>query len=153
MSEPLKTEAAIEIETARWADASARNEMFRIRTVVFVDEQNVPVEEELDGRDPECRHVLARNDSGLAIGTARMRGDGHIGRIAVLKPWRGRGIGSRLVGALLDLARGAGLARVDLDSQVQAIGFYETLGFAARGGTFMDAGIPHRNMVLPLVSE
>ena len=54
---------------------------------------------------------------------------------------------------LLDLAKEAELTRVDLDSQVQAIGFYETLGFAARGGTFMDAGIPHRNMVLPLVSE
>jgi len=127
--------------------------MVSIRTEVFVDEQNVPLEEELDEFDPRCDHVLARDAAGHPIGTARMRGDGHIGRIAVVRRWRKRGIGSQLVRALLDAARELGLDRVDLDSQVQAIGFYETLGFEVKSGIFMDAGIPHRNMTLALADE
>jgi predicted GNAT family N-acyltransferase len=125
--------------------------MSAIRMQVFVDEQDVPAEEELDGRDTACLHVLARDAEGAAIGTARMQRGGHIGRIAVSKPWRKRGVGSRLVAELLEVAREDGLASVDLDSQLQAIGFYERLGFVAGGGVFMDAGIPHRNMVLPLL--
>jgi predicted GNAT family N-acyltransferase len=94
--------------------------------------------------------VIARDADGGPIGTARMQPNGHIGRIAVVARWRKRGVGSRLVHALLAVARETGCASVDLDSQVQAIGFYERLGFVARGGTFMDAGIEHRNMVLEL---
>lgn len=141
------------IQPACWEDASDRDAMVAIRTEVFVREQQVPVEEEIDGRDPACTHVLARDAAGHAIGTARMQTDGHIGRIAVLRPSRARGVGSCLVHALLARARRDGLAKVDLDSQVHAIGFYEKLGFVVRSEIFMDAGIPHRNMVMELGVE
>ena len=75
---------------------------------------------------------------------------GHIARIAVVPEWRERGVGSRLVEAFVRRARATGLSSVDLDSQVHAIGFYEKLGFTARGDVFLDAGIEHRNMFLPL---
>jgi predicted GNAT family N-acyltransferase len=144
--------AQIIVDPANWSDAEKREEMFAIRTEVFVREQNVPEDEELDGRDPVCLHVIARSPEGRAIGTARMQRDGHIGRIAVRASWRGQSVGSQLVLALLAVARDAGLSTAELDSQVQAIGFYEKLGFVARGEPFMDAGIPHRNMVLSLAA-
>ena len=75
-----------------------------------------------------------------------MQANGHIGRIAVVKAWRERGVGAGLVGALVEAAREAGLASVDLDSQVHAVGFYQKLGFEAHGEVFMEAGIPHQNM-------
>ncbi len=121
--------------------------MIGIRREVFVVEQEVPIDIELDGADPDCRHLLAFDPDGRPIGTARMQARGHIGRIAVIKVWRKRGVGARLVEALVEVAREAGLASVDLDSQVHAVGFYEKLGFEARGDVFMEAGIPHQNMV------
>ncbi len=121
--------------------------MIGIRREVFVVEQQVPIDIELDGADPDCGHLLAFDPDGRPIGTARMQASGHIGRIAVVKVWRKRGVGARLVEALVAVAREAGLASVDLDSQVHAVGFYEKLGFEARGDVFMEAGIPHQNMV------
>jgi predicted GNAT family N-acyltransferase len=142
--------SAVRIERASWARARDREAMIAIRRAVFVVEQGVPVEIELDGRDPACLHLVAFGPEGAAIGTARMTDAGHVGRIAVLAPWRGRRVGAQLVEAMIGLARDAGLARVDLDSQVQALGFYEKLGFEARGEEFLEAGIPHRNMLLEL---
>ncbi len=121
--------------------------MISIREAVFVVEQGVPVELELDGLDPDCHHVLAFDPEGRPVGTARMQGRGHIGRIAVVREWRKRGVGSRLLSALIDVARAEGLESVDLDSQVQAIGFYQKHGFRTRGEVYLDAGIPHRSMV------
>jgi predicted GNAT family N-acyltransferase len=140
----------VRIARASWAVAEDREAMTAIRHAVFVVEQGVPVDLELDGLDPACVHLVAFGPQGDAIGTARMTGSGHVGRIAVLAPWRGRGVGARLVRTMLALARDAGLGSVDLDSQVRAVGFYEKLGFEARGEEFMEAGIPHRNMVLEL---
>ena len=121
--------------------------MIGIRHEVFVVEQEVPIDIELDGADPDCRHLLAFDPAACPIGTARMQANGHIGRIAVLEVWRQRGVGARLVEVLIEAAREAGLASVDLDSQVHAIGFYEKRGFEARGDVFMEAGIPHQNML------
>jgi len=140
----------VTIACASWDDASEREAMIGISVRVFVREQHVPMEEEMDGRDPACRHVLARDAGGCPIGTARMQEEGHIGRIAVVEAWRHKGVGARLVDSLLELARELRLETVDLDSQVHAIGFYEKQGFAVRSDIFMDAGIPHRNMVLAL---
>ena len=141
-----KLSEAVRIEASRWDCATQRRAMISIREAVFVVEQGVPVELELDGRDAACRHVLALDPEDRPIGTARMEDYGHIGRIAVLRDWRKRGVGSQLLTTLLDVARQAGLESVDLDSQVHAIGFYEAHGFRARGEVFLDAGIPHRNM-------
>lgn len=122
-----------------------------IREAVFISEQGVPEELEWDGLDPSCAHALAWNDLGDAIGTARMQAEGTIGRMAVLKDWRGRGTGRALLHTLLDLAARQGLSRVTLAAQTHALGFYERAGFHVVGDSFMDAGIPHRLMVRDLL--
>ena len=121
-----------------------------IRETVFIHEQGVPVELEWDGLDSACAHVLAWNNRGEAIGTARMQQNGTIGRMAVLKDWRGRGVGRALLRTLLDLATRRGLSRVTLSAQIHALGFYERAGFDVVGEPFIDAGIPHRKMVKEL---
>ncbi|WP_447042472.1 GNAT family N-acetyltransferase [Vreelandella sp. H-I2] len=120
-----------------------------IRRKVFIDEQNVPQEEEWDGLDPECLHFLAMLD-GQPVGTARLLPDAHIGRVAVLANARGTGIGVLLMQAAIEAARHAGHSKVALSAQVQALAFYERLGFVAHGDEFLDAGIPHREMTLSL---
>lgn len=136
---------AITIQHATWdQDADA---IRRIRTEVFVVEQKVPIELEIDGADPISRHVLALAPDGSPVGTARLLKTGQIGRIAVLKAWRGRGIGSRLVRSLVALARKEKSRLVYLHSQVQAVPFYEHLGFRDTGEPpFDDAGIQHVHM-------
>ena len=121
-----------------------------IRETVFIGEQAVPVELEWDGLDPLCAHVLAWNASGEAIGTARMQRTGAIGRMAVVKSWRGRGVGQAILQELLNLAAKEGLSRVTLSAQSQAVGFYERAGFHPVGELFTDAGISHRRMVKEL---
>ncbi|MGQ7260501.1 GNAT family N-acetyltransferase [Vreelandella sp. V005] len=120
-----------------------------IRRKVFIDEQNVPQDEEWDGLDTECLHFLAMLD-GQPVGTARLLPDAHIGRVAVLANARGTGIGVVLMQTAIEAARQAGHPQVVLSAQVHALAFYERLGFIAHGDEFMDAGIPHREMALPL---
>lgn len=120
-----------------------------IRRKVFIDEQNVPQEEEWDGLDPECQHFLAVLD-GQPVGTARLLPDAHIGRVAVLASARGTGIGVLLMQAAIEAARHAGHPQAALSAQVHALAFYEQLGFVAHGDEFLDAGIPHREMTLSL---
>lgn len=123
-----------------------------IRRTVFIEEQGVSVEDEVDGKDPQAIHLLATSN-GAPIGTARLllSGEtGKIGRVAVLKEARGAGLGKALVlFAVEELAR-RGAARAKLGAQTHAVGFYEALGFAAVGPEFIDAGIPHREMVREL---
>ncbi|HRO28364.1 MAG TPA: GNAT family N-acetyltransferase [Luteimonas sp.] len=121
-----------------------------MREIVFVQEQQVPPELEIDDLDPRCRHVLARDEAGLAIGTARLSPEGKIGRMAVLRDQRGRGVGSALLHALLRLAREDGLDRVHLHAQADAIAFYRDHGFTPVGERFMEAGIEHQAMQLRL---
>lgn len=137
------------VELAEWANAAPA--IRAIRETVFIHEQGVPEELEWDGLDSLCTHVIAWNDLGEVIGTARMQSKGTIGRMAVLKDWRGRGIGRALLQTLLDLAAKQGLLRVTLSAQTHALGFYERAGFYAVGESFMDAGIPHRLMVKELL--
>ncbi len=117
-----------------------------IRETVFMAEQGVPEELEWDGLDHEAIHVVARNRNGEVIGTGRLLANGQIGRMAVLPAWRGRGIGSAMLQALLDEARKMGLKRVFLHAQIPALPFYARHGFEAFGETFQDADIPHRAM-------
>ena len=136
------------VELTDWATTGSA--IRAIRETVFIHEQGVPVELEWDGLDSSCAHVLAWNDRGEAIGTARMQRNGTIGRMAVLKYWRGRGVGRALLQTLLDLAVRQGLPRVTLSAQTHALGFYERAGFHVVGKPFMDAGIPHRKMLKEL---
>jgi predicted GNAT family N-acyltransferase len=118
-----------------------------IRRVVFIEGQNVPEHEEVDGTDHACLHYIMHKD-GQAIATARVTplGDtAKIQRVAVLEANRGNGTGATLVrGILEDLASDFQSAK--LGSQTHAIGFYEKLGFTAYGPEYDDAGIPHRDM-------
>ena len=136
------------IRQASWRQDNAA--LCRLRRVVFIEEQGVPEELEWDGLDEGAIHLLAEDPEGRAIATARMLADGHIGRVAVLKPWRGLGVGKALIYYLLEQARDHGFPQVFLDAQIEAIDFYRRLGFEAEGKEFMDAGIPHRHMFLVL---
>lgn len=138
------------VERVNWQDAE--QELRLIREFVFIGEQNVPKELEWDGKDEACVHVLARDDKGRAIGTARMTADGHIGRMAVLRAWRNRGVGSAMLTALITIARARQLPWVQLDAQTQALDFYLRHQFEPQGETFMDAGIPHQHMKRQLPS-
>ncbi|CAN5331113.1 GNAT family N-acetyltransferase [soil metagenome] len=120
-----------------------------IRFTVFVDEQKVPASLENDEFDAVSIHAVA-SDGGQPCGTGRLLPDGHIGRMAVLAAWRGKGIGGRILTALIEAARARGDAQVVLNSQLQAMPFYEGFGFAAEGDEFMEAGIAHRTMTLAL---
>lgn len=138
----------LRVELVDWAKAESAIKV--IRETVFIREQAVPVELEWDGLDPLCTHVLAWNELGEAVGTARMQAKGTIGRMAVLKDWRRRGVGRAILQTLLDLAVKQGLARVTLSAQTHALGFYERAGFHVVGEPFIDAGIPHRKMLKEL---
>ena len=140
----------IRIESVNWA--AEESAIRAIRENVFIREQAVPEDLEWDGLDPVCTHLLAWNDFGQTIGTARMQPHGIIGRMAVLETWRGRGVGSALLRRLLQLAAQQGLSRVTLSAQTHALGFYDRAGFVAVGEPFMDAGILHRKMVKDLTN-
>ena len=121
-----------------------------VREPVFVVEQQVPLDMEWDELDPRCSHVIARDDAHRPIGTGRLTPEHKIGRMAVLKEWRGRGVGEALLLALIELARDQGLPEVSLHAQVDAMGFYEKFGFEAYGDRFEEAGIQHQSMRLAL---
>jgi predicted GNAT family N-acyltransferase len=137
---------------------------YAIRTEVFVGEQGVPPDLELDDLDATADHFLAYDDGGLPVGAGRLVIEqpgfegapdaatpvGHLGRLAVLGAARGAGLGLALVAAIERRATERGLTVVALSAQTQAIGFYERLGYAAHGPEFDDAGLPHRWMTRPL---
>jgi predicted GNAT family N-acyltransferase len=114
-----------------------------IRTTVFIEEQGVPQELEWDGLDEHAYHVVALAADGTPIGTGRLLQDGHIGRIAVLKEWRRKGVGRALLDMLLVVANKMGFEEVKLHAQTRVIDFYLRRGFVAQGKEFMEAGIPH----------
>lgn len=117
----------------------------QVRREVFIVEQQVPEEEEWDADDPVSVHVLAVQNRE-PVGTGRLTPAGKIGRLAVTGRLRGRGLGTRILRALLQESWHRGLLEVTLHAQVQALPFYEKLGFRAEGDVFDEAGIPHRKM-------
>ncbi len=124
-----------------------------VRTAVFIEEQQVPEDEEWDGDDALADHVLARSRDGEPVGTARLTPDGRIGRMAVLKPWRGMGIGAALLRHLVERARERGLQHLSLHAQLHALPLYAAAGFVAVGPEFDECGIAHRKMTLDLAPE
>ncbi len=133
-----------------------RSAVFALRMQVFVEEQKVPVEEELDAYDSTATHFLIRKhpapentDSGI-VGTARLvdkgEGVGKIGRVALHLEHRGVGAGAKLMRYIEQYARSQGYTELILEAQTYAIGFYEKLGYVAEGDVFMDCDIPHRLM-------
>jgi len=133
----------LKIELLEWE--GAQREAMRIRFTVFVEEQRVPADLEMDENDAHCVHALAYAD-GQAIGTGRLLPDGHIGRMAVLKEWRGQGAGRAMLRGLIDAARRSGHREVALSAQVHAVEFYRDEGFEPEGAVYEEAGIPHQAM-------
>jgi predicted GNAT family N-acyltransferase len=141
----------LEILVKSWKEA--KNDAFLVRQEVFIHEQGVPAELELDEYDPLAAHAIAYLD-GHCIGTGRLvdlgGGQAQIGRMAVLAKYRGAGTGKQILDMLIQLAGLKGVKLLVLHSQVAAIPFYEKLGFEAQGPVYDEAGIPHRNMILLL---
>jgi len=133
----------LEIHVVDWHDR--RGALQGIRKSVFIDEQHIPEDLEWDGHDVTSVHFLATIDS-MPVATARLTPQGQIGRMAVLKAYRGKGIGSQLLTRVIEHARSIGHKQLFLHAQVSVIRFYEQHGFIAEGDVFMDAGIEHQSM-------
>jgi predicted GNAT family N-acyltransferase len=130
----------------RRADWDADGNLIRaVRQSVFIVEQNVPAELDFDGSDVGCVHVLAL-DAATPVGTGRLDERGRIGRMAVLREYRRRRVGSLLMEALIEIARERGLRELHLHSQTHANAFYARFGFVPAGDEFLEAGIPHVRM-------
>jgi predicted GNAT family N-acyltransferase len=131
----------IQVKLGSWDELGPQAR--RIRFEVFVVEQGVPPELEIDSMDPDSVHAVASRPPGPIVGTGRLLPDGHIGRIAVAREARGQGVGAALLLNLMEAARERGHLEVELFSQVHAQPFYERFGFVAVGPHFDDAGIAH----------
>ena len=136
----------ITVSTVSWSDKQA--ELISVRRAVFIEEQNVPESIELDGRDPDCSHVLAYDGLGNPIGTARIDARGKIGRMAVLGEYRGLGVGREMLRTIMDWGTSRGITDFHLSAQIGAVGFYQKMGFEPSGDEFEEAGITHINMRL-----
>ena len=144
-------ETMFTVRRADWLKDGAQ--LAAIRRAVFVIEQHVPEHEEWDNLDAVSHHVIALSNDGDAIGTGRLLLDGQgvrIGRMAVLRAWRGRGVGSALLKTLIQLAREQGFRETRLHAQTHALAFYRKHGYTPLGAEFMEAGIPHYEMRLVL---
>ena len=137
----MKGERIIEIEFG----SDLMREAFGVRFEVFVDEQGVPRELEMDEFDPSATHLVAVRD-GQVVGTLRMldhEGAAKIGRVAVRSVARRIGIGARLMERAAAIALERGFAEIILHAQVAVAGFYRRLGYVEEGDLFDEAGIPH----------
>ncbi|MBV6447723.1 GNAT family N-acetyltransferase [Nitrosomonas sp.] len=136
------------IQVVSWEEAEPA--LRAIRTIVFIHEQQVPEAMEWDEFDAISVHLLACDAAGQPVGTARLLPDGHIGRMAVLKEWRGQGFGSAMLRKLLQELTRRHQQKAQLNAQTNAVPFYEKFGFQVLGEEFMEAGIPHVKMTLLL---
>ena len=140
--------AMVEVQTGDWAQLQA--EAGALRRTVFVDEQGVPESEEWDAADAQCLHAVARNGLGQAVGTGRLLpaqgGVAKLGRMAVLKPLRGTGVGAQVLQALEAASQARGDAAVLLSAQVAAQGFYARAGYVPEGEPYDEVGIANIHM-------
>jgi predicted GNAT family N-acyltransferase len=137
----MAADRTFRVRIVEWSEAGSL--LSSVRTSVFVTEQQVPVEIERDGRDTECVHVLAEDAEGTPVGAGRLMPDGRIGRMAVLREWRGAGVGGAMLHALMAEAKRRGHRGTHLHSQAHAKAFYERHGFIVDGDEYLEAGIAH----------
>ncbi|WOE30363.1 MULTISPECIES: GNAT family N-acetyltransferase [unclassified Acinetobacter] len=116
-----------------------------IRQQVFIEEQQIPASEEWDELDASSIHFVIYIDS-YAIATARLTDDHRIGRVAVLKEYRGTGLGFKLMQQIIEFAQQQQRPFLILSAQCYATAFYEKLGFVSEGRSYLDCGIPHIQM-------
>lgn len=127
---------------------------FSIRKIVFVEEQNVPLEEEIDQYEDDSDHFVLYLE-GTPIGAGRFRvvdGYGKVERICVLKEARKTGAGKSIMNAIENHAQTLAVQKLKLNAQTQAIPFYEGLGYEVASEEFLDAGIPHKTMMKVIIA-
>ena len=138
----------LKIEIVKWIDGYVSLTM--IREKVFIEEQKVTPQLEWDGMDEKAIHFLVFNDKA-AIGCARaivIKDHMQLGRMAVLKEYRGQGIGSALIEKAMTTAKLNQLSAIYISAQCHAIDFYKKFGFEVTSDIYLDAEIPHRDMTL-----
>ncbi len=138
----------LKIEIVKWIDGLSQ--LKNIREKVFIQEQKVTPQLEWDGMDEKAIHFLVFNDKA-AIGCARaivIKDHMQLGRMAVLKEYRGQGIGSALIEKAMTIAKLNQLAAIYISAQCHAIDFYKKFGFEVKSDIYLDAEIPHRDMTL-----
>lgn len=139
----MTRQSVAEIRLGSWSELAPL--VTPVRFQVFVDEQGVPSDMELDEFDPLSCHAAALR-GGQVVGAGRLLPDGHIGRMAVLAEWRGQGVGAALLKALMAEAAQRGMRRLALSAQTHAVDFYARFGFVPEGPEYQEAGLPHQAM-------
>ncbi len=142
-----------QVSLTNWSKLNDQTSIKAIREKVFIIEQSVPIELEWDELDEQCIHCLTKDKKGTAVATARIHVNesvGHIGRMAVLKPYRRQGIGTLMLNKLLEHAQNNAVKEIHINAQTVAMPFYIRIGFMAVGEQFDDAGIPHYQMRLKI---
>ena len=126
---------------------SCEHDIRRVRDQVFLIEQQIDRDDEIDDRDAICIHVVVY-EADIPLGTGRLDVEqgGKIGRVAVLKKHRRRGIGRLVMDGLVQAAMERGLDKIWLHAQLSALPFYSQLGYQTIGEEFVEAGIPHLRM-------
>lgn len=144
----------MEVKSTTDLDSQVHHDSVQIRTHVFVEEQHVPANLEVDADEGKATYFVVY-DAGLPVATARILPEGtgyHVQRVAVEKAYRKHGLGKMVLNAIIAYAREQNVAFLKLGAQLQAIGFYKTLGFQLTDQPeFLDAGIRHREMQLQLM--
>jgi len=138
-----------DLKNAQWPQDS--EQIYSVRQQVFVVEQGIAPALEWTGDDDQFRSILALDSDQKPIGTGRVKVSSEtatIGRMAVLKDWRGEGVGTALLQRLIEIGKADGADKFELSAQVSAIDFYQKLGFIASGDVYLDADIEHRKMTL-----
>ena len=138
----------LKIEIVKWIDGLSQ--LKNIREKVYIQEQKVTPQLEWDGMDEKAIHFLVFNDKA-AIGCARaivIKDHMQLGRMAVLKEYRGQGIGSALLEKAMTIAKLNQLSAIYISAQCHAIDFYKKFGFEVKSDIYLDAEIPHRDMTL-----
>lgn len=136
----------LKINHVKWSEYEKA--LRTIRTKVFIEEQQVPIALEWDSQDTSAQHLLVFTSTNEPIACARLLNNGSIGRMAVLKEWRGLGIGTKLLNKAIALHRQQGISVITLSAQVHAIPFYQKAGFEVISTPYLDAGISHVDMHL-----
>ena len=138
----------ITIQLADWE--TDHLQLMKVRTRVFIEEQNVPEELEIDGLDAHSFHIKALLPDQKIIATARLLTNNYIGRMCVLKAYRNQGTGGKMLQFLIDFAYQLELAPLQLNAQLSALAFYQHYGFVKDSAVFQEAGIDHVHMTLSL---
>ena len=139
------------VEWADWPQDHAG--LTALRTEVFVGEQKVPVDLEMDEFDAVALHVKAMDQDNRLVGTARLLPNHYVGRMCVARACRRQGVASRMMQLIIDHASAHGFDALHLNAQVSALPFYQGFGFVADSDVFIEAGIEHKHMTLDLAKH